>query len=146
MRPNIPGFGRGASVSRSGGHKRGRKKRKTKTVRGHVMDVLIPVLIGLALYLAIEAVPYVLKLEDGDVMRYSDASILGKWDALRDGMRHKREISEVKFSHDGKKVTLTYEKGVLTDVSGEGYGEGDAGEYESDLAETRRLLKEWRLD
>ena len=50
------------------------------------------------------------------------------------------------FSHDGRKITFTDGNGTLAGIEAEGYDYGDGEEYESDLAEARRLLKEWGLD
>lgn len=124
----------------------GGRRRKKNGFLKHVWDVILWTAVGLMAFLAIEAMPYLLKFEPGDIMAYSDNNIFGKVEVLKDGLRHKREISEIKFSHDGKTVTLTDEKGTLTDISGEGYGEGDEGEFQRDTDEARRILSEWGLD
>ena len=146
--PGVPGPGGYGSVSSDGGGRRRRRKRKSvwRLLWEEIKSGLIFLLFFFLIFIAIEAVPYLLKLPDGDIINYSNANIFGKFDALRDGLRHKRGISEIRFSHDGKTVTLTDEKGTLTDISGEGYGDGDEKEFQSDVDEARRILREWGLD
>lgn len=142
MGHNIPGV----PMPPYGGGGGGRRRRRRKRKGGFLKFMIVGVAVVLAIYLAIEAVPYALKFEAGDIWDYSDANLFGKIEALRDGLRHKREISEMTFSHDGKSITFTDDNGTLTGIEAEGYDYDEADEMESDLAEARRLLKEWGLD
>ena len=150
MVPNFPGgYPPGGQWTHHGGGGRRRKpKRKSlwRLLWEEMKTGLIWLFVFFLIFIAIEAVPYLLKFEPGDTMAYSNENIFGKIEVFKDAMRHKRGISEIKFSHDGKTVTLTDEKGTLTDISGEGYGEGDEDEFQRDVDEVLRLLREWGLD
>ena len=136
----------GVPMPYGGGGGGRRRKRKKGGFLKFMRDLIVGVVIVCAIYLAIEAVPYLLKFSPGDIMEYSDNNIFGKMEVLRDGLRHKRGISEMTFSHDGRKITFTDDNGTLAGIEAEGYDYGDGEEYESDLAEARRILKEWGLD
>lgn len=147
MGPNIPGVPMPPYGGGGGGRRRRRKRKSVwRLLWDEIKNGLMILFVFFLIFIAIEALPYLLKLPDGDIINYSNASIFGKLDALRDGLRHKQGISEMTFSHDGKSVTFTDEKGTLTDIQAEGYGYDDTDELERDIAETRRLLKEWGLD
>ena len=150
MVPNFPGGypPGGQRTHHGGGGKRRKPKRKTflQQLGEALRDLIVGILIVFAIVIAIEAVPYLLKFEPGDTIDYSNNNIFGKIEVFKDAMRHKRGISEMTFSHDGKSVTFTDEKGTLTGIDAEGYGYGDADELEDDIDEARRIIHEWGLD
>ena len=146
MGPNIPGgYPPGGQWPHDDGGGRRRKRKKKGGFIGFMSDLIAGVAVVLAIYLAIEAVPYLLKFEPGDIMDYSDSNLFGKVEVLMDGLRHKRGVSEMKFSHDGKSVTLIDDNGKLSGIEAEGYGYDEGGEMESDFEEARRILEEWGL-
>ena len=140
MGTSIPGV----PIPHGGGGGRRRKRKKGGFLK-FMGDLIVGILIVFAIVIAIEAVPYLLKFSPGDIMDYSNNNIFGKMEVLRDGLRHKRGISEMTFSHDGRSITFTDTNGTLTGIDAEGYDYGDGEEYESDLAEARRILDEWGL-
>ena len=141
MGPNIPGVPMPPYGGGGGGRRRKRKKKG-----GFVRELIGAVFFALAISLAVFALPYLFEFSPGDVMAFDSAVGLEKIEAFRDGLRHKREISEMTFSHNGRSITFTDEGGTLTGIDAEGYDYGDGAEYESDLAEARRILREWGLD
>lgn len=137
MGPNIPGVPMPPYGGGGGGRRRKRKKRG-----GFVRELLGAVFIALAVF----ALPYLFEFSPGDVMAFDSAVGLEKIEAFRDGLRHKREISEMTFSHNGRSIAFTDEGGTLTGIEAEGYDYDEADEMEADIDEARRLLKEWGLD
>ena len=142
---NLPGVPtpNGYGANGGGGKKR---KRKKKGFFGYCWELIMWVFVAFAIVIAIFALPYLFKFSPGDIMAFDDAVGFEKIDAFMDGLRHKQGISEMTFSHDGKSITFTDKNGTLSRVSGEGYDYDDNGEFDSDLEEARRLLREWGLD
>ena len=138
MGPNIPG------VPVPDGKSRKRKKKGGFLRR--CRDLTVSLLVCAALVLAVFAVPLLLGFDPMDAANFVDAPGLAKIDAFMDGWRHKRGISEMTFSHNGRTITFTDDNGTLTGIDAEGYGYADGGDFESDLDEARRILKEWGLD
>lgn len=144
MGPNFPGgYPPGGQWTHDGGGKR--RRRKKKGFLGHCWDVIVWVLVAFAIVIAVDAIPLLLGFDPWDAADFVDAPGLAKIDAFMDGWRHKQGISEMTFSHDGKTITFTDTNGTLTGIEAEGYDYGDGEEYESDLAEARRILEEWGL-
>lgn len=146
MGPNFSGgYPPGGQWTRDdGGGKRRRRKKKGGFLK-FMGDLIVAALVAFAIVIAIFALPYLFKFIPGDIMAFDSAVGFEKIDAFRDGLRHKHGISEMTFSHDGRSITFTDTNGTLTGIDAEGYDYGDGGEYESDLAEARRILDEWGL-
>lgn len=123
----------------------GRRKRKKGGFLRCCWELIVWIFVAFAIVIAIFALPYIFGFSPGDIMAFDDAVGFEKIDAFRDGLRHKREISEMTFSHNGRSITFTDEAGTLAGIDAEGYDYGDGEEYESDLAEARRILREWGL-
>ena len=134
----------GVPIPHGGGG--GRRRKRKKGFLRYCWELIMWVLVAFAIVIAIFALPYLFKFSPGDIMAFDSAVGFEKIDAFRDGLRHKRGISEMSFSHDGRSITFTDTNGTLTGIDAEGYDYGDGGEYESDLAEARRILDEWGLD
>ena len=128
-----------------GGGRRRRRKKKGGFLK-FMGDLIVAALVAFAIVIAIFALPHLFEFSPGDIMAFDDAVGFEKIDAFMDGLRHKRGISEMKFSHDGRTITFTDTKGTLTGIDAEGYDYDESGKLESDLEEARRLLKEWGLD
>lgn len=151
MGPNIPGGyppgGHGSySVTEYDPRDRGERRRKKRGgFVGFIRDTAVGLLVCAALVLALDAAPLLLGFDPLDAAHFVDAPGLAKIDAFMDGWRHKEGISKMTFSHDGRTITFTDTNGTLTDIDAEGYDYDDSEEYESDLAEMWRILKEWGL-
>lgn len=146
MGPNFPGgYPPGGQRTHNGGGGK-RRRRKKKGFLRRCRELIAWVFVAFAIVIAVFALPYVFGFSPGDIMAFDDAVGFEKIDAFMDGLRHKRGISEMTFSHDGRTITFTDDNGALTDIDAEGYDYGDSGDFESDLEEARRLLKEWGLD
>ena len=147
MGPNIPGgCPPGGQWPRDdGGGRRRRRKKKGGFLK--FMGDLILCVVGTLLFCALVfAIPLFLGFDPVDAADFVDAPGLAKIDAFMDGWRHKHGISEMTFSHNGRSITFTDNNGTLSDIDAEGYDYDESGELESDLAEARRILKEWGLD
>lgn len=140
--PGVPGSG--WSVSSDGG---GRRRRRKKHGFFHELVSLIRwTLIAVLLVLGLFAVPLLMGFDPVDAADFVDAPGLAKIDAFMDGWRNKHGISEMTFSHNGRQITLTDDNGKLSGLDAEGYDYGDSDDFENDLEEARRILKEWGLD
>lgn len=150
MRHGFPGgYPPGGSYSVTeygdgGGGRRRRRKKKGGFLK-FIGDLIVCAVVTLAFCALVFAIPLFLGFDPWDAADFVDAPGLAKIDAFMDGWRHKRGISEMTFSHDGRKITFTDTNGTLTGIEAEGYDYGDGEEYESDLAEARRILEEWGL-
>ena len=122
-----------------------RRKRKRGGFLKAVRDLFVCVLVALGIALAVFAAPLLMGFDPVDAADFVDAPGLAKIDAFQKGLRHKRGISEMTFSHDGRSITFTDDNGKLSGIDAKGYDYGDGEEYESDLAEARRILEEWGL-
>lgn len=129
------GTGIPPGVSEGGGRRRKRKKRGFFHELG---SLILWTLLAVLFVLAVFAAPLLMGFDPVDAADFVDAPGFAKIDAFMDGLRHKRGISEMTFSHDGRTVTFTDDNGTLSEPSGNGTG--------SDLEEARRILKEWGLD
>ena len=132
----------GAPVPYDGGG--GRRRRKKGGGLKAVGGLIVCVVVTLAVSALVLALPLFMGFDPRDAAEYADAPGFAKIDAFRDGWRHKRGISEITFSHDGKTVTLWDDNGTLSGVESDSYGDGDG--FAADLAEARRILKEWGLN
>lgn len=142
--PGVPGSGWSVSSDDDGG---GRRRRRRKRGFFHELGSLILwTMIAVLFVLAVFAAPLLMGFDPVDAADFVDAPGFAKIDAFMDGLRHKRGISEMTFSHNGRKITLTDDNGTLSDIDAEGYDYGDSGDFESDLEEARRILREWGLD
>lgn len=123
----------------------GRRRRRKK---GGFVKAVGGLLTGVAAAFAVSglvlALPLLLDFDPWDAAEFVDAPGFAKIDAFRDGWRHKQGISEITFSHDGKTITLWDDNGTLSSVESDGYGDDSDG-FAADLAEARRILKEWGL-
>lgn len=124
-------------VTYDGGGGRRRKRKRGGFLKA-VRDLFVCVLVALGIALAVFAVPLLMGFDPVDAADFVDAPGLAKIDAFQKGLRHKRGISEMTFSHNGRTVTFTDDNGTLSEPSGDG--------TESDIEEARRILKEWGLD
>ena len=115
-----------------------RRKRKRGGFLKAVRDLFVCVLVALGIALAVFAVPLLMGFDPVDAADFVDAPGLAKIDAFQKGLRHKRGISEMTFSHNGQTITFTDDNGTLSEPSGDG--------TESDIDEAQRILKEWGLD
>ena len=145
MAPNFPGgYPPGGQWTHDSGGKRRRRKKKGGFLK-FIRDLIVAALAAFAISALILAIPLFLGFDPWDAERFVEAPGLAKINAFMDGWRHKHGISEMTFSHDGRSITFTDTNGTLTGIDAEGYDYGDGGEYESDLAEARRILDEWGL-
>ena len=133
----------GAPVPYDGGGGRRRKRKKGGFLKA-VGGLLAGVAAAFAVSMLILALPLFMGFDPWDAAEYADAPGFAKIDAFRDGWRHKHGISEIRFSHGGKTVTLWDDNGTLSGVESDSYGDGDG--FAADLAEARRILKEWGLN
>lgn len=124
-------------VTYDGGGGRRRKRKRGGFLKA-VRDLFVCVLVALGIALAVFATPLLMGFDPVDAADFVDAPGLAKIDAFQKGLRHKRGISEMTFSHDGRSITFTDDNGTLSEPSGDG--------TESDIEEARRILKEWGLD
>lgn len=130
----------------------GRGKKKRKRQRGLLGTCVSAVFWVFAISALILALPLFLGCDPWDAQYFVDAhgydmrgTLEAKIDALRDGIWHKKELSRVKFSHDGKSVTLVDKAGELSAVTAEGYAYDESAEAADDWNEARRILKEWGI-
>ena len=153
MGPNFPGGSPsgGPWTHDDGGGKR--RKRKKKGFFRCLVELIVGVILTFAFCALALALPLLLQFDPWDAQQFVDASgdglrgtMAAKVDAFMDGWRHKQGMSEMTFFHDGKSITFTDTNGTLTGMDANGYDYDEGGEYESDLAEMRRILKEWGLD
>ncbi len=131
----------------------GRGKKRKKRRRGLLGTIVEAVIIGLLLSALIRGFPLIFGADPWDAQYFADASgydlqstLAAKWDALRMCFRHTGAISSVKFSHDGKSVTLYDRNGALLQATAEGYDYDESAEAASDWDEALRILREWGLD
>ena len=124
-------------VTYDGGGGRRRKRKRGGFLKA-VRDLFVCVLVALGIALAVFAVPLLMGFDPVDAADFVDAPGFAKIDAFQKGLRHKRGISEMTFSHNGRTITFTDDNGTLSEQSGDG--------TESDIDEARRILKEWGLD
>ena len=132
-------------VTYDGGGGRRRKRKKRGFFR-ELGSLILWTLIAALFVLAVFAAPLLMGFDPVDAADFVDAPGLAKIDAFQKGLRHKRGISEMTFSHDGRSITFTDDNGKLSKIDAGGYDYGDSGDLESDLDEARRILKEWGLD
>ena len=140
-----PGAGWSVSSDDDGGGGR-RRRRKRRGFFRELCSVILWSTIAVLLVLAVFAAPLLMGFDPVDAADFVDAPGLAKIDAFMDGWRNKHGISEMKFSHNGREITFTDDNGKLSGIDAEGYDYGDDGDFESDLAEARRILKEWGLE
>lgn len=130
--PGVPGGGWSVSSDDGGGRRRKRKRRGFFRELG---SLILWTLIAALFVLAVFAAPLLMGFDPVDAADFVDAPGLAKIDAFQKGLRHKRGISEMTFSHNGRTITFTDDNGTLSEPSGDG--------TESDIEEARRILKEW---
>ena len=150
MAPNFPGGhppgGSGSySFTEYDGGGRRRKRRRSGFLKG-LRDLIVCALVAFGIVIVVFAAPLLMGFDPIDAADFVDAPGLAKIDAFVKGWRHKNGISEMTFSHNGKSITFTDDNGKLSGITAEGYDYGDSGDFESDLDEARRILKEWGLD
>lgn len=145
MRPNFPGgYPPGGQWTRDDGGGRRRQRKKKGGFLKAVSGLIACVVVTFAVSALILALPLFLDFDPWDAADFVDAPGFAKIDAFLDGWRHKHGISEITFSHDGKTITLWDDDGTLSSVESDGYGDDD-GSLADDIAEARRILKEWGL-
>lgn len=121
-------------VTYDGGGGRRRKRKRGGFLKA-VRDLFVCAVVALGIALAVFAVPLLMGFDPVDAADFVDAPGLAKIDAFQKGLRHKRGISEMTFSHNGRSITFADDNGTLSEPSGDG--------TESDIEEARRILKEW---
>ena len=145
MRPNFPGgYPPGGQWTRDDGGGRWRRRKKKGGFLKAVGGLIACVVVTFAVSALILALPLLLDFDPWDAAEFVDAPGFAKIDAFLDGWWHKQGMGEITFSHDGRSITIFDDNGALSGVERSGYGDDDDG-FAADLAEARRILKEWGL-